>query len=268
MEMLLKHLQYMPISSLKRDPKDEEKSRGPRFYSESDVFASGYGLHFPASPMAAIGYDSWPKSFQQLLLRWLGVGLHDDSEEGNDQPGVVPPERPTEKEENLAPESEDHPPDVPTIPKPPTPVEVSERERQRAVKLLGQVTQWMGGEAYLKERQPEHLAVDLQIASGMLRAALHGGWVSAEEFFNCTHQLWLSLFFTSKVEPTMGWIDYRYQSSESPEDFAARMESPILSAAMAAWAFGVPTNIQTPSFARFRLACVLAVARLPWLWRG
>jgi hypothetical protein len=268
MEMLLKHLQYMPISLLRKAPNDREKSGGPRLYSESDVFASGYGLHFPANPMAPIGHDSWPKSFQQLLLRWLGVGLHDDGEEGNGQPGVIPPDRPPETGENLPPESEDHPPDFPPIPKPPTPAEVSERERQRAIKLLGQVTQWMGSEAYLKDRQPEHLAVDLQITSGMLRAALYGGWLTAEEFFNYTHQLWLSLFFTSKVEPTMGWIDYRYQSAESPEDFVARMESPILSAAMAAWAFGVPTDIQTPEFARFRLACVLAAARLPWLWRG
>ncbi|MFZ5448934.1 MAG: hypothetical protein ACOZFS_09900 [Thermodesulfobacteriota bacterium] len=268
MEMLLKHLQYMPISSIRKTPKVPGGSGRPRLYSESDVFASGYGLHFPASPMTPIGYGSWPKSFQQLLLRWLGVGLHEDSGEGNSQPGGLPPKRPPEQEGNLPPESEDHPPDLPSIPKPLTPVEVSERDRQRAIKLLGQVTQWMGGEAYLKDRQPEHLAVDLQITSGLLRAALHGGWVSPEEFFNYTHQLWLSLFFTSKVDPTMGWVDYRYQSAESPEDFAARMESPILSAAMAAWALGVPTNIHTPEYARFRLACVLAVARLPWLWRA
>jgi hypothetical protein len=126
----------------------------------------------------------------------------------------------------------------------------------------------MGGETYLKDRQPEHLAVDLQITSGMLRAALHEGWVSAEEFFTYTHQLWLSLFFTSTVEQTMGWIDHRYQTSESPEDFAIRMESPILSAGLAAWALAIPTHTQTPEYARFRLACVLAVARLPWLWRG
>jgi hypothetical protein len=215
-----------------------------------------------------MGYDSWPKSFQQLLLRWLGVNLHDDSEDENVKPQVYPPGEPPKKGGNLPPGSQDHPTDLPSIPKPPVPAEVSEKERQRAVKLLAQVTQWMGGETYLKDRQPEHLAVDLQITSGMLRAALHEGWVGAEEFFTYTHQLWLSLFFTSKVEQTMGWIDHRYQSSESPEDFAIRMESPMLSAALAAWALAIPTHIQTPEHARFRLACVLAVARLPWLWRG
>lgn len=268
MEMLLKHLQYMPISSIRKPPKVSGGSGKQKLYSELDVFASGYGLHFPASPITPICHDSWPKSFRQLLLRWLGVRLHEDSEEGNGQIGGLPPERPPEQGGNLPRESGDHPPDLPSTPKPPIPIEVKEQDHQRAIKLLGQVTQWMGSEAYLRNRQPEHLAIDLQITSGMLRAALHEGWVSIEEFFNYTHQLWLSLFFTSKEEPTRGWIDYRYRSAQSPEDFAARMKSPILSAAMAAWALCVPANIHTPEYARFRLACVLSVARLPWLWRG
>jgi hypothetical protein len=103
----------------------------------------------------------------------------------------------------------------------------------------------------------------------MMRVGLREGWLSPDDFFSYTQQLWLSLFFTSEAEKDKGrgWLDYRFNSAESPNDFAVQMASPALAAAMAAWALAVPANIQTPAYARFRLACVLAVARLPWLWR-
>ena len=177
---------------------------------------------------------------------------------------------PPDEEDDEGHGSLDRPEKLPRSSQPKKPVEISERDRKRALKILSQVTEWMSSGNYLQQREPGVLAADLKIASVMMRVGLREGWLSTEDFFSYTQQLWLSLFFTSEAEKNKarGWLDYRYISTESPEDFVSQMASPTLAAAMAAWAFAVPTNIQTPSYARFRLTCVLAVARLPWLWRG
>jgi len=260
LEMLFKHMHYMPVSSLPPVSKDRDKVKESRTYTESDVFASGYGLHFPHRPEVPMPLD-WPNSFQKLLLRWLGLGLAHDKEVENGEREIDHPE-PTSTDREGLPEELKLPELLPSQP------ESSERERMRAEKLLAQVIQWMSSEDYLKNRQPELLAVDIRITSAMLRAALREGWVNSEEFYRYTRQLWLSLFFTSEADQTRGWLDHRFRSWDPPEDFAARMASPVLSAALAAWALGVSAQVKTPEFARFRLACVLAVARLPWLWRG
>ena len=68
------------------------------------------------------------------------------------------------------------------------------------------------------------------------------------------------------MKATAGWLEHRHLSADSSDDFVARMYSVELTTALAAWAMAVPGDIRTPEHARFALASVLSVARLPWLW--
>src|SRR5262249_50567927 len=113
---------------------------------------------------------------------------------------------------------------------------------------------------------PELLAADLKIAAILLRAGLQEGWISQADFFACTHRIWSSLFFSADDEATIGWLERRYRSADSPTDFAARLASVELLAALTAWAMAMPADMRTPAHVRFALSCVLSVARLPWLW--
>lgn len=262
-----KHLQYMPVHFTARTGGHGPDREGEKklTYSKTDVFSDSYSLHFSDVMSFPLTNDTRISSLQQLLLRWFGIGKHDDLEEESDNNSVLPDEENDEGHDSL-----DRPEKLPKSAKPKKPVEISERDRQRALRILSKVTEWMSSGNYLQQREPGVLAADLKIASVMMRVGLREGWLSTEDFFSYTQQLWLSLFFTSEAEKdkARGWLDYRHKSAESPEDFAAQMASPALAAAMAAWALAVPTNIQTPAYARFRLTCVLAIARLPWLWRG
>jgi hypothetical protein len=266
MEEFFKHLQYMPVHLATRigsHGPDQEGEKNPS-YSKTDVFSNSYGLRFSSSIDVPLNDDTRISSLQQLLLRWFEIGRH-DLEEEPDKNSVSPDEEVEEEHGSL-----DRPEKLPTSARPPKRVEISERERKRAHKILSHITEWMGSGNYLDQREPGDLAADLKILSVMMRVGLREGWLTPEDFFSYTQQIWLPLFFSSEAEKNRarGWLDYRYNAAESPEDFAAQMASPALAAAMAAWALAIPTNIQTPTYARFRLACVLAVARLPWLWRG
>lgn len=264
MEEFFKHLQYMPTAILTKvavqGPGHEREER--LSYSQKDVFADGYSLRF-AGDLGSFHQDTaWTRSLRQLLLRWLGIGTHDDLEENIEEPPFPP-------DGDAEPYSHDHPEKLPTSARLKPPVELTEGERKKALKILSQVFQWMSHDNYLRNREPGLLAIDLKIASALMRVALREEWLNPNDFFAYTQQLWLPLFFTSQAEKntSRGWLDYRYDTAEDPDHFAALMASPELAAAMAAWTLAIPTEIQTPAYARFRIACVLAVARLPWLWR-
>jgi hypothetical protein len=259
-----KHLQYMPaevLTKITSQVSGQEQEEKPSF-SHKDVFGDGYGLRFEGYIDSSYQDKTWTSSLRQLLLQWLGIGTHDDLEERIEDP---PP--PSEGDDE--PDSHDRPKELPKSPRPKPPVEITEGERKKALKILSQVFHWMSHDNYLRNREPGFLAIDLKIASALMRVALREKWITPNNFFDYTQQLWLPLFFTSQAEKhtSRGWLDYRYNTAEDPNHFAALMASPELAAAMAAWALAISAEIQTPAYARFRLACVLSVARLPWLWR-
>jgi hypothetical protein len=78
------------------------------------------------------------------------------------------------------------------------------------------------------------------------------------------------LFFTNidSEQDSVGWIEYRYQSSTDLEDFSRRLSNIDLSVALAAWALAVPPFINSPEESLFALACAKSIARLPWLWHA
>jgi hypothetical protein len=197
-----------------------------------------------------------------MLLRWFGCGEdHDDVDEP--QPEVQrEPEDTTAWEEDIV----DQPEALPSHSCSHKPENISEYDRRRAKQLIDEMTTAMTSKAFLEQRAPELLAADLKIAAILLRTGLQEGWISQDDFFACTHMIWSSLFFSSDGEATIGWMERRYRSADSPTDFAARLVSVELLAALTAWAMAIPADIRTPEHVRFALSCVLSVARLPWLW--
>ncbi|MBJ6799756.1 hypothetical protein [Geomonas propionica] len=229
-------------------------------YTTEDVFSETYQLPLLAHhPIAALQGDERIKSLRQLMLRWFGFKEEDDEPES---PVSVPPDAvPTE------PVGGTDPPETPPHREPPVPpAPPTENDRRRALQMLELVASAMTSLEYLSQRSPEALSADIQLASILLREGLHQSWITEEEYFDTTHQIWSALFFSCPGEPAAGWLERRYRTEADPGDFLARIVSPKLTAALLAWAFAVPETGQSPEHIRFQLAQVLSVARLPWLW--
>jgi hypothetical protein len=199
-----------------------------------------------------------------MLLRWYGIAQPervDDIELVDDDPssaggqgsnGGNETDRPTPLPKVVV-----HAPQLPSTTK----------ERKHAVTLVRQVADRIADPEFICERQPELLAADLKVAALLLRAGLADGWITQEEFFDATLQIWLPLFFNAEGDEHTGWIEQRYRTAPSQEEFAEAMSSVDLAAALACWALSTPLNVSSPRHARFLLASVLSVARLPWLWQ-
>jgi hypothetical protein len=160
----------------------------------------------------------------------------------------------------------DRPEVLPAARKRVAPPPLTEADRRRIQKVLQQVEEAMTTERFLAERRPELLAADLKVAAVLLRTGLREGWLDAHEFFQATHRIWASLFFSGSPVANQGWLEYRLQHAEDTTAFIAAVRSPELAAALLGWAFAVVPEEASPTSARFHLAVALAVARLPWLW--
>jgi len=273
--VFFRNLQYMPsrmTTTQVRGVGTGNPNQEQRLYTAQDVFSDTYRLPTINQVMGGmgIGADDRVTSLRQLLLRWFGHkeeevpepvpgnpepepgdggdgGDNGDGTEVVDVPEKFPVRKPSETAPKLVPE-------------------IRASDRRRALEMLNKVTDEMSSESYLSERQLETMSVDIQFASVLFRTALCESWITEDEFFNSTHKIWSSLFFTSRPDPCAGWLEYRFRKCEDPEDFVARMASSKLTAALAAWAFAVPDTMSSPEHVRFFLAQVLSVARLPWLW--
>lgn len=261
LDVFCKHLQYLPPRSAhwghsKHDPRVSRLAE----FTAQDVFSSSYGLPNLGSA-ARVGFiDDRVHSLQQILLRWFGVP-QDESETDSDN---VPPSNGDEDENDV-----DRPEHFPSRTKPHLkPLLVSDNDRKRAKKSLDQITKAMTSEEFLLHRPPELLAADLKITAVLLRTGLKEKWIDDADFFEATRLIWSSLFFSSSGNPSQGWIERRQQESGDPAAFAFRMASPELCAALAAWSMAAKSSGRTPEHVSHALAQVLAIARLPWLWRG
>lgn len=262
--VFLCNLQYLPtrMATMRGAGTGSNPARsGQVHYTAEDVFSENYSLPI-ISPLTATmmtpNFDDRVTSLRQLLMRWFG---YNEEVEGEPSPGESDPD---DGDDDVV----DRPEKLsPTNRKPsPPPRAPTESDRRRALDMLKKVAVQMSSEAYLLERAPATIPVDIQFASVLLRCGLCEGWITESEFFAATHQIWTPLFFTSAPESACGWLQYRYKTAEDPEDFARKLASPKLTAALAAWAFAIPEGINTPEHGRFYLTKLLAVARLPWLW--
>jgi len=208
--------------------------------------------------------DDRVTSLRQLLFRWFDlkdpvdeatpVGKENPESEGDVEVVDVPEELPKH------PQNRNGTQDL-------SQVVVLERERKRALEMVDLVSKEMSSDAYLLDRSPEMMAIDIQFVAILLRTGLRENWISQAEFFESTHKIWTAMFFTSSLDPCSGWLEYRYKQAEDSEAFIQKLISSKVSASLAAWAFAIP-EAQTPEHIRFMLAQILSVARLPWLWES
>jgi HKD family nuclease len=262
LDVFCKHLQYLPPrGSGWGQVKGDRRAKILAEFTAKDVFSTTYGLPSLGSAVRGGLVDDRVHSLQQMLLRWFGIHSQDEPEpEGNGEPTVA------DDDDDDVVDLPEQLPHLKTLP--PNPKPVTDSDRKRAKKSMDQMTQAMTNEDFLAHRPPELLAADLKIAAVLLRTGLKEGWIDGPNFFEATRLVWSSLFFSSDGNIGEGWLERRQRESEDPDGFILRMASPELSAAIAAWAMAVPLGRVFPEHAAHALAQVLAIARLPWLWRG
>lgn len=268
LDVFCKHLRYMPTrragGAASRGANDNEPA-GEVEFTAADVFSPGYrtpSLGSMRIPAAVCG-SGHVQSVQQLLLRWFGVATEEPEGEGETSGET---DEGSDDNDDIVDRPE--PLQVATPSKPPPAAEISERDKRRIEALLSQLEEAMTSTEFLAERGPDYLAADLKVASALLRLGLREGWVEPKRFFDLTHRVWSSLFFSSEPQRDVGWLEYRASTAEDRDGFVSNMRSAELSAALIGWKLGAPSNDATPEAARLTLAAVLAVARLPWLWHG
>jgi HKD family nuclease len=265
---LYKHLDYMPKDAAKPKslhPANIGDDQGGSKFTWKDVFSSDYGLPVhSAFSYLPIGMSQQVGGLKNLLLRWFGLDQVEGV--GNSEPiGDKPPSPPSGGLDDEEPTDILGP--IPPKPPPPPPPPASVIERKRALKLIEQIADRLASEGYLLERPAEMLSADLKVTAVLFRVAVGNSWITAEEFFDATHRIWLPLFFNAAHGYNVGLLELRQLTDTSPEGFETAMRSVELSAAMASWALAVPSIPMNPMHARFSLASALSVARLPWLWQ-
>ena len=267
LDVFCKHVSYMPAirrsGSRHRTAGDDAPTEAPEF-TAADVFASDYrtpnlyGVRFPADR----GGGGHVQSLQQLLLRWFGLETQ-ESHDGEE------PHADDENENDDEDEIVDRPEPLTVTPSLLPAAKPTERVRRRIERLVDQLEAAVTSAEFLSERSPEYLAADLKVASALLRLGLREDWVEPKRFFDLTQRIWSSLFFSSAPAIDKGWLEYRAEKSDDRDTFINKMRSPELSAALIGWYLAASTDDEgSPEAARFALAVVLAVARLPWLWHG
>lgn len=259
MDVFCKHLTYMPTRDSGRFAATASGADGANggTFSFTDVFSSSYQA--PAlsglGPLLVKLDGGKERSLQQLLLRWFGVVNEVEEAEG-----------PVAADGDDGDDEVDRPEVLPAARKRIAPPPLTEADKRRIQKVIQQVEDAMTTEQFLAERRPELLAADLKVAAVLLRTGLREGWLGAPEFFQATHRIWASLFFSGSPDANQGWLEYRLRHAEDATAFVAAVRSPELAAALLGWAFAVVPEEASPTSARFNLAVALAVARLPWLW--
>lgn len=262
LDVFCDYLQYMPTRSSRWGHATAmRKTKQLASFTAQDVFSSDYGLPNLGSAVKAGLADDRIQSLQQMLLRWFGINEQDEPSTDDD----VPTDAGDDGEENVVdrPVKLQKPKIEIVYPKP-----ANELDHKKAKKSVEQMTKAMTSEEFLSRRSPELLAADLKIAAVLLRTGFKQNWIDECDFFEATRLIWSSFFFSSPKEPNQGWLERRCSEAEDPNEFKLRMASPELSAALAAWSMTVPRDIMTPDHVVFVLSQTLAVARLPWLWRG
>jgi len=270
LSVLYKHLQFMPKAGAYRHSFERNKTQSsgdPAEFEWGDVFSGTYGLNIRSNIMASFptGLEGKIESMRSMLLRWFGIVQPESTEEldkedeSSPAEGVVPDQDVGEgvDRQTVLPKAFSR-----------SRVEVvSEKDRKRALKLVGEVSARLGESEYLSERRPELLAADLKVASVLLRVGLADEWLTQGEFFDATLAIWLPLFFNAAGDESTGWLDQRHLTSADPKGFSNSISSPELAAALGCWALSTPAKATGPQHVRFELASAMGVARLPWLWQ-
>jgi hypothetical protein len=269
MKLLQDHLEYLAprgIAKAKRDRARDEGFPTVRF-TRSDVFSKEFGL----SPGSVI--SSWEPSqgrldgLRQLLLRWFGFGWGedevapggDDSDPGDETTDILKP-KPTD---GAVRKERPKPPDQ----------ELLKKEQRRAADLLKIVVGKISEVQYIERRPPELMAKDLGIIAILMTSALTEGWLSEKDYFEATHKVWRRAFFDDSdiaIDPkgkACGYLEKLHGEAEDPDRMMEALATVDFAAALATWALATQKKVISPEQGLLSLTQVMAVARLPWVWR-
>jgi len=149
--------------------------------------------------------------------------------------------------------------------------DATEGERKRVKHTAKRIADTLLSEEFLLRRPQSMLATDISVAALLMISGYAEGWLSAETFFDLSHQIWTGLFFDHDIPSDAagvpcGWIEYLLSTHPVPSDFKREVGTDSLTAALAAWVFACPHDGPGFERARFVLATRMAVARHPWLW--
>ena len=252
------YLSYVPsVRRSKYRLLGEQSNQTPtRQFRIDDVFTSDY--HTPKLRNIRIHNkfigESQIQSLQQLLLRWFGIDNREQNEESSAK----------EKDDNVVDDVVDRPEQLPTVHRP-------ERDQERLnvrriEKVLTKLQTALTNSNFLTERSPVLLAADLSITSALLSVGLGKGWITHSRFFDVTHTIWSTLFFTHD-DGRASWLEQ--QANMDKCSFINCMQSSRLSAALIGWYLvAIRSNFKSSRTVRFCLATAIARNRLPWLWEG
>lgn len=262
LEVFCRHLEYLPPRGSGRGMiKGSKRTKNAAEFTADDVFSKKYGLPSLGSAIRGDLVSDRTQSLQQMLLHWFGFQPYSETDPHEN----VETEPADDDDDDVVDRPEQFPTNRKLTPNLKT---ITNKDWKRAKRAVEKITQAMTEETFLARRPPELLAADLKISAVLLRTGLRKGWINPSDFFEATRLVWSSLFFSSEGNPGQGWLERRQQECDDPDEFVSRMASADLSAAMAAWAMTVPSVEAIPEQAGHALSQVLAVARLPWLWKS
>lgn len=258
LEVLCQDLEYSsPVRAIATGrPSTEEDGGEQPTFTRDDLFARDLRLQL-ALPGRS-GAPSGTTSFQALLLRWFGHEpsseirednadgvVDEDADEAVDRVERVVAQRASPEEEERRTKQDP-------------------RDRNKARKIVEQMTTLMSSAGYLETRRMGDLARDLQLAAVLLRLGSTKGWIEHEEVLSTTHRVWRALFLSAGDGDTQGWLHRRWQ--EDPVRAQEALGRPAVTAALFVWSLEIPMEPRTPRELQMLLSLALSVARHPWLW--
>jgi hypothetical protein len=194
-----------------------------------------------------------------LLLRWFGLRPSEDVPQG-----PKAEEEPEPRAIRPGEETVDKPVGPKTPPPPPPPPPITEKDRQKARQVIGQMATFMTASNYLRHRELTGFARDIELASLLLRMVQDRCWLSREETMEATVEIWAALFLSGDEGAPLGWLEARRVSEWA--EFQKHVCVPAVTAALFAWGLEANRTPTTPREAQALLALALSLARHPWVW--
>jgi len=269
MKLLQDHLDYLAprgVLRTRRQSESGEESAVIRF-TRSDVFSKDFGL-FSRSKISFELSQNRLDGLRQLILRWFGFYWETEEAEP-DETDIEPGEDgPVEPKEPKLPHGKAKTEEVKH-----TDQELLQKERRRAADFLKKVVNKISETEYLEKRPPELISKDIGIISILMTSALSEGWLSEQEYFEETYKIWRRAFFddseimTESKKHVCGYLERLFKESDDPNQILEAMATEDFAAALSTWALATHREITSPEQALLCLSQIMAIARLPWIWR-
>ena len=271
MKLLQGHLEYLAprgIAKIKKAGVRGAVSPTVRF-TRADVFSGEFGLLGGSKISLWETSQSRLDGLRQLLLRWFGFGWgveeagpgdHDNEPEPDETDGI-PPTKPTvstKKTEHSKASDQ----------------QIVKKERDRAAALVKKVVNKISEAEYLEKRPPELISKDFGIIAILMTSALAEEWLSENDYFEATHRVWRQAFLDDSeilAEPkgqVCGYLERLYREADDSDRVLEAFATIDFAGALAAWALATEKQVVSPERALLSLSQVMAVARLPWIWRA